>query len=88
MADLVSNIQKLNDIEVAQKAPVSESVLSKLGANINALIDLMGFKSQTFSSSSTFDVPVNVTKVLIFFRPGSGGGSHGISRRNRDRSDG
>lgn len=39
MADIVSNIQKLNDIEVSQDEPLTEALITKIGANINGLID-------------------------------------------------
>jgi hypothetical protein len=39
MADLPSSKVKINDIEVAQEAALSESFFSKVGSSINALID-------------------------------------------------
>ncbi len=39
MADLPSVESKLNDLEVAQNKPVTEALLTKIGSNINALID-------------------------------------------------
>lgn len=39
MADLPSSIVKINDIEVAANAPVTEALHSKIGSSINGLID-------------------------------------------------
>lgn len=39
MADLPSFKDKLNDLEVAQNKPVTEALMTKIGSNINALID-------------------------------------------------
>jgi hypothetical protein len=39
MADIPGALVKLNDVEVAQDAPITEALFSKIGANINALID-------------------------------------------------
>lgn len=39
MANIESNIQKLNDIEISADAPHSEALMNKFGANINGLID-------------------------------------------------
>jgi len=75
MADLPSNIQKINDIEVSADAPISESLLAKMGANINALIDYMNSaKFVVFKSNGLFLVPNNVQAVLLV---GCGGGSGG-----------
>lgn len=39
MADIASALAKMNDIEVAGDAPITEALLTKIGANINGLID-------------------------------------------------
>lgn len=39
MGDIAGALVKMNDIEIAQDAPVTESLHTKIGANINALID-------------------------------------------------
>lgn len=39
MADIPGALSKLNDIEVASNAPLTESLHAKLGANINSLVD-------------------------------------------------
>lgn len=39
MATIVSNSDKLNDLEISGDAPVTETLMSKIGANINYLID-------------------------------------------------
>jgi len=39
MANLPSSAQYMNDLEVAQDKPVTEAVMSKVGSNINYLLD-------------------------------------------------
>lgn len=76
MADLASDIQKINDLEVASDAPLTEALLAKMGANINALIDLSsGFRVAEFTSSGTWTAPENVNRVILVGIGGGGGGS-------------
>lgn len=42
MADLASSLLKVNNIESAQLAPVSEATIQKIGGSINGLIDERG----------------------------------------------
>jgi hypothetical protein len=74
MADIPSNIAKMNDAEIASDAPLTEALFNKIGANINALIDLAGLNSQEFLSNGTFLVPENIFSVFVL---GYGGGSSG-----------
>jgi len=39
MADIASAISKMNNLEISSDAPISEATMSKIGANINGLID-------------------------------------------------
>jgi len=79
MPNIPSNLNKMNDIEVASEAPMTEALMNKMGANINGLIDLAGIaaNSQEFISSGTFNVPEDVTSVLVEMIGGGGGGSEG-----------
>lgn len=52
MADISGSISKLNTDEVDQNKPVSQSLFSKIGANINELIDRLINISEVISSSS------------------------------------
>jgi hypothetical protein len=74
VADIASNLDKINDIEVAQEAPVTESLFNKIGADINGLIDI--FDPVVFTSGGTYTVPGQVTEVWVF-GCGGGGGGHG-----------
>lgn len=77
MADIPGNIDKLNDIEIAGDAPHSEALMNKIGANINALIDAKDV--QVFPASGNYQVPENITTVLLFGAGGGGGGAGGVS---------
>lgn len=73
MADLPYNYVKLNDIEVSQDAPVTESLLNKIGGAANLAIDKQ-IQSQIFTSNGNFTVPTGVTKLLVVGIGGGGGG--------------
>lgn len=73
--DIPSNLNKMNDIEISSDAPITESLMNKIGANLNGLIDLAGLNFQEFLSNGTFLVPENVFTVFVF---GYGGGSSGF----------
>jgi len=75
MSDIPGNIQKLNDLEIAFESPVSETLMNKIGANINALIDQSPFQNEVdFTFSQVWQVPEGVTTVLLFGCGGGGGG--------------
>ncbi len=76
MADIPGSINKLTDVEIAADAPLTEALLTKIGANINALIDLGG-NSQVFTANGSFTVPENVNRVLVYAAGGGGGGGGG-----------
>lgn len=73
MADIVSAIDKMNDVEIAADAPLSETLLEKIGANINGLID-RGLRFDQFLSNGSWVAPDGVTEVLIIGCGGGGGG--------------
>ena len=78
MADIPSNIQKMNDDEISFEASLSEQLLNKIGANINALIDLSG-NFQIFTANGTWDVPDGITFAQVIACGGGGGGAGGWS---------
>jgi len=73
VADIIGSINKMNDIEIGVDAPVTEALMTKIGANINALIDLSG-NFQVFTGNGTFTVPENITRLYVWGCGGGGGG--------------
>ncbi len=66
MADIESDLEKMNDLEIAANRPHTLTLMNKIGANINGLIDEGAFSNkQEFLVSSNFAVPEFVTQVLI-----------------------
>lgn len=86
MANIPSSMQYLNDIEVAQDAPITEALMNKLGGTVNALIDLNIGSGLQFTTSQTWSVPVEfVGRVLVI---GSGGGGGGASANSTGAGNG
>lgn len=87
MADIPGNLLKMNDIEIAQEAPLTESLFLKLGANINALIDRV-IDVQTFTANGNYTVPgpVGSNARLIIFGCGGGSGGNGAAARQSGES--
>jgi len=84
MADLGNTRNKLNDTEISANKPLTEALFLKLGGPINDYIDFVtnfeanaALKSAAFSSSDTWDVPSDVTKVLAIGWGGGGAGGAG-----------
>jgi len=93
MADLTGAAVKINDVEVAQDAPVTEALLNKMGVDINSLIDsataisaLVASYGSTIklgsaaltSASGTWTAPANLKGGIVFaFGVGGGGGGGG-----------
>jgi len=76
MANIANDLEKVNDIEVAQTKPTSEALFTKLGASINGLIDRpFGFEIKT--TSSNWVCPANVYSILVIAVGGGGGGGEG-----------
>jgi len=89
MADIIGAIVKMNDIEINTDSAHSEALLTKVGANINGLVDLVNnlfypLRAQSFTSSGNFTVPAGVTRVICIGVGGGGGGGGGV----RDLSGG
>jgi len=79
MADLPSIAQRINDIQVAANAPITESTQRTLGSDINFLLDFLGITNGETSTSgiisefiSALDTIRNHTMNLEFTHPGSG----------------
>lgn len=80
MADIIGALAKLNTDEVAQNKPVSEQLFSKIGANLNALIDIAArVQVANLGGSGNWTVPDRVTTVLAIGVGGGGGGGGGGS---------
>ena len=75
MAEIPSNIVKILDNEVDFQKNLSEQLLNKFGATINGLVDRLDIT--IFTSSGTYDIPLNVTHLLIGACGGGGGGASG-----------
>lgn len=87
MADIVGALAKMQVEELDQGSANSEAVQTKIGANINELIDLVGenvLKRQRFTSSGTFTMPSssNISFVVLVGRGGAGGGGGSESATN------
>lgn len=72
----------MNDLEIGFNKPVSQQLMDKIGANINALIDSFNGYAEYFYTGSTqqFTIPESVTRVLVFASGGGGGGGGGYYR--------
>jgi hypothetical protein len=67
MADLTSNLVKMNDIEVAPEAPLSEALEAKEGENINGLIDKVEELEETDEEIlDALDTKATVSLVATF----------------------
>jgi hypothetical protein len=76
MANIIGSINLMNDIEISSDAPLTEALMTKIGANINALIGLLG-NVVAFTSSGTFVVPENISRMYMQVVGGGGGGGSG-----------
>ncbi len=72
MADIVDNEAKLNDIEVAQDAPVTEALWNKVGASVNYLIDHVNAAE---ANIVTLQTDVATLQAAPYTRSGKGLGS-------------
>jgi hypothetical protein len=81
MADIAGALVKMLIEELDQGSVNSEAVQTKIGANINGLIDRpFGFEIKTTSGSWT--CPANVKSILVFGVGGGGGGGGGANNSN------
>lgn len=78
MADISSNLAKMNDLEIAFDASLSEQLMNKIGANINGLIDISG-NVNFFTAGDTLDIPEGITEVFTLGCGGGGGGAGGFN---------
>ena len=88
MADLSGSFVKVNDVEVAQDAPVTEALLNKIGVDLNYLKDhittVEGYAGsiklnyQTYTSGTgTWTAPANLKGGVCFIMGVGGGGGGG-----------
>lgn len=77
MADIAGNIDKMNDIEIASDAPLTQTLMDKIGANINALIDINTDNTETFTSNVVYVVPEGIGGADVWVGGVSGGGGGG-----------
>lgn len=76
MADLPDSTIKINDIEVAQDATITEQLWRKVGGAINYLLDFgFQFEEYTTVGSHSFIVPATVRFVFVSGCGGGGGGA-------------
>lgn len=86
MGILPADLNLMLEEEVAVDSPVSEQLLSKIGANINYLAGVIGNREEFLTAGSTpWTIPENVTRVRLF---GCGGGGGGASGRTEGRGGG
>lgn len=79
MADIPSNLDPMNNIEILFDASHSEQLMNKIGANINGLIDLAG-NFELFNTGGTFEVPEGITNLFVYASGGgAGGGGNGAT---------
>lgn len=76
MADVPSNLSKMQTEELDRNSPVDENTNLRVGANINGLIDLVTAGFEVFSTPgiTNWTAPDNVTQAIVV---GAGGGSGG-----------
>lgn len=74
---------KVNDVEVTGDGPITESLLNKIGVDLNYLIQnapnyqSVKLQRQIFTANGTFPVPSNTSLVLLIGCGGGGGGGGG-----------
>ena len=82
MTEVAGDIQKILTQDVVANNPTSQALFSLIAANINGLIDSFG-QFQVFTSSGTFNVPENVSRVFVLgWGGGQGGRGSGSGSRN------
>lgn len=80
----------MNDIEVKLNAGHTESLMRKIGSNLNALLNRTNatWEEQTFTSNGNFVVPTGVTKVWLVGCGGGGAGAGSGALGFKNRSGG
>jgi hypothetical protein len=64
MALLPNLAKRLNDIEIAANAPLTESLMRKFGSNINLLLDFLGLADDSNSASGDLSDLVNAISFI------------------------
>ncbi len=77
MANIVSNASYMNDLEISSDAPNSEDLFTKMGANINYLLDLAAAGITTITTTQMYTIPEGVDRLHIIACGGGGAGGHG-----------
>jgi hypothetical protein len=77
MADIASSESKLQVEETDFNSAVSESLMQKLGGNINKLIDNLAIHFELKTSSGTWTCPDGVDSIILFGVGGGAGGGGG-----------
>lgn len=75
MSIVPPNIDQMLEAEVDQGSPLSEQLMNKISANINALIEQSA--ATEFLSSGSYVVPENITVIAVLACGGGGGGASG-----------
>jgi hypothetical protein len=85
VADVPSNLEKINTVEISEDSPVTVALMNKFGASVNGLIDAVNLitaklgdgllKIQDFTSNGTWIKPDGVSIVFVWGIGGGGGGS-------------
>lgn len=89
MADLSPFADRLNDVEINNNAPVTSTLMRRLGQNINFLLDLLnitdgsntpsggGFTEYTTAGAHSFVVDPGLNRIYYVLVGGGGGGGKG-----------
>lgn len=64
MADLPNFADRMNDVEIAANAPLTETLMRKYGSNINLLLDFLGIADGTTSASGTLSDLINAVNFI------------------------
>ena len=77
MADIISNADKMNDLEIGDDSPITADLMTKFGANVNYLLDRAALGVTTFSASGNYNTLENQSRVYLEQVGGGGGGAGG-----------
>lgn len=64
MADLPSIANRLNDIEISANAPLTESLLRKIGSDINLLLDFLGINNGETQATGVLSDIINAIDLV------------------------
>lgn len=77
--NLPSNASYMNDLEISADAPETEDLWSKVGSNVNYLLDRAALGVTTFTSSGSFTTLEGQFRVYLILVGGGAGGSNGVT---------